>query len=66
MPYRVTDEENFLKVEMSSNDAPGSARQLVYAVMEAVLKHGRKPILVCAIGCAPLSLTDLYVVARHV
>ena len=66
MPYKVTDQEKFLKVEMSPSHAQGIAARLLYGVLEALLKHGRKPILVCATGCAPLSLLDLYVVARHV
>src|SRR5258706_974253 len=66
MPYKVTDQQNFLKVEMSASPAQGIGPRVVYGVLEAVLKHGSKPVLVCAMGAAPLSLPDLYAIARHV
>jgi hypothetical protein len=66
MQYHVKLEANYLKVEVAPSETPAEARELLYAVAEAVFKHGRKAILMCAIGCAPLSLMDLYAVARHV
>ena len=67
MRYEVTIERDYLKVVVSpSDDRRGGARELLYAVTEAVFKHGRKPILICGPGCGPLSLPDLYVLARHV
>lgn len=66
MRYQVNIERDYLKVEVSQSETPGEARELLYAITEAVFKHGRKPILICAIGSAPLSLVDLYVIARHV
>ena len=66
MQYKVIVEANYLKVEVSPSETVGEAKELLYAVAEAVFKHGRQAILICAIGCAPLSLMDLYSVARHV
>jgi hypothetical protein len=66
MHYKVTVEPSYLKVEVYRNDTPGEAKELLYAVSEAVFKHGRKPILVCAPGAKPLALPDLYVLARYV
>jgi hypothetical protein len=66
MQYEVKVEADYLKVEVAPSETPGEAKELLYAVAEAVFKHGRKAILICAIGCAPLSLMDLYAVARHV
>ncbi len=67
MRYEVTIERDYLKVMVTpSDEVPGGARELLYAVTEAVFEHGRKPILVCGPECGPLSLPDLYVLARHV
>ena len=66
MRYKVTINQAYLKVEVSHSETPGEAKELLYAVSEAVFKHGRKPILLCAQGCGPLTLPDLYVLARHV
>ena len=66
MHYKVTVERSHLKVEVFRNETPGEARELLYAVSEAVYKHGRKPILLCAPGAKPLSLPDFYVLARYV
>jgi|SRR6185295_11037429 len=66
MDYQVNSAGNYLKIEADPGDAPGEARELLYAVTEAVFQHGRKPMLICAPGCTPLSLVDLYVIARHV
>ncbi len=66
MRYKVTINQAYLKVEVSQSETPGKAKELRYAVSEAVFKHGRKPILLCAQGCGPLTLPALYVLARHV
>lgn len=66
MHYRVTINQAYLKVEVARNETLGEAKELLYAVSEAVFKHGRKPILLCAQGVGPLALPDLYVLARHV
>ena len=66
MRYLVTIEPDYLKVQAQTNGSPGEARELLYAVAEVVFKHGRRPILICAAGCKPLSLADLYVLTRHV
>jgi len=66
MQYKVQVEAQYLKVEVTPSETPGEAKELLYAVAGAVFKHGRTAILICAIGCTPLSLVDLYAVARHV
>jgi len=66
MRYKVTIERAYLKVEVTQSETPGEAKELLYPVSEAVFKHGRRPILLCAEGCGPLPLPDLYVLARHV
>lgn len=66
MRYKVTVEQSYLRVEVSPSENHGEAKELLYAVSEAVFKHGRKPILLCTPGCEPLSLTEIYVLARHV
>ena len=66
MRYQVRIEPDYLKVEVSQTETPGEAKELLYAITEAVFKHGRKPILVCAMRCQPLSLVALYSIARHV
>jgi hypothetical protein len=66
MIYQVTVEQGYLKVQVSESESTGQARDLLYAVAEVVFKHGRRPILICAMGCGPLLLMDLYALARHV
>ena len=66
MRYEVTIHRDYLKVMVTPSEATGDARELLYAVSEAVFEHGRKPILICGPGCGPLSLPDLYILARHV
>jgi hypothetical protein len=68
MRYEVTVQPDVLNVEVAENhsESPGEARELLYAVTEAVFKHGRKPILICAPEFGPLSLPELYILARHV
>ena len=68
MRYEVTIERDYLKVMVTAtpNDPMGDAKELLYAVSEAVFAHGRKPIVISGPGCGPLSLPDLYVLARHV
>lgn len=67
MRYEVTRERDYFKVVViPSDEVPDGARELLYAVTEVVFKHGRNPILICGPGCGPLSLPDLYALARHV
>jgi hypothetical protein len=68
MRYQVTVQPDVLTVEVTENysKTAGEARELLDAVTEAVFKHGRKPILICAPGCGALSLPELYILARHV
>jgi hypothetical protein len=66
MIYQVTVGPDYLKVEASESESAVEAKDLLYSVAEAVFKHGRKPILICSMGCEPLSLVDLYTLARQV
>ena len=66
MIYQVTIEKGYLKVQVSESESTGEAKDLMYAVAGVVFKHGRMPILICAMGCVPLLLMDIYVLARHV
>src|SRR5262245_40452868 len=66
MRYHVTTEPGYLKVEVSPNETLGEAKELLYAVSDAVFRNGRQPILLCAPGYGPLSLSEVYVLARYV
>lgn len=67
MRYEVKIERDYLKVMVTpSDEIAGGAKELLYAVTEAVFKHGRNPILICGPHGGPLSLPDLYALARHV
>jgi len=66
MRYQVTICRDYLKVMVTPTGSSGDPKELLYAVSEAVFEHGRKPILICGPGCGPLSLPDIYILARHV
>src|SRR6185295_3091973 len=66
MQYHVRVERDYLAVEVSQSETPVEARELLYAITEPVFKHGRKPILISAMGGSPLALVDLYSLAQHV
>lgn len=66
MPYQVTVERDHLSIEVGSGEGRQRAVALLNAISVLVLQSSVRPALISAMGRKPLSLTDLYALARSI
>lgn len=64
MEYDIIIEPDHLRVEVSGPETTDDAERLLHAVSEVIFKFGRMPILISSRNASPLSLPDLYALAR--
>ena len=66
MPYQVTVERDHLSIEVGSREGRQRTMALLNAISVLVLQSSVRPALISAMGKKPLSLTDLYSLARSI
>jgi hypothetical protein len=65
MPYQVIIEPEYLRIEVADRTALGDATAVLQAVTAEIRARGKKSILICSPNASPLSLVDLYALARY-
>jgi hypothetical protein len=66
MRYQVTVERDYLSIEVGSGEGRQRAVALLNAISVLVLQSTVRPALISAMDKKPLSLTDLYSLARSI
>jgi hypothetical protein len=64
MPYKLSIERDHLSIEIGSSETRERAVTLLNAVSVALFRCAARPTMISALNKAPLTLTDLYTLAR--